>query len=150
MNGKGGLSPAAEALKYGRTPATVRLHERLPKVTGAEARWRPLKGGGLELVDRQGRPSGWALVPLGPEPVRPDVEEHGGEEQQGQQGQQGEQPPGRMRSVHVGASLAQGIGSSDGEQHPDNEQHDRQRQEPGQGVAHAGGVKQSAGQGAGA
>jgi hypothetical protein len=37
----------------------------LLRVTISAARWRPLKGVSLALVDRQERSSGWVLVPLG-------------------------------------------------------------------------------------
>lgn len=60
------ISSVTAALRYGRGPGARRLMEEggLPKVTGADGRWRPLLDGGLELVDRKGRSSGWALVPL--------------------------------------------------------------------------------------
>lgn len=65
--GRSNLSEASAALRYGISGPAARLNETLPKVTGTAARWRPLPGGaGLELIDRQGRSSGWALVPLVP------------------------------------------------------------------------------------
>lgn len=60
--GRGTLSPATAALRQGSGPGDGALMKIVRP--GPDARWRPLKGGGLELVDRCGRSAGWAYVPL--------------------------------------------------------------------------------------
>ena len=55
---------SARATRYGITGSAAYLNETLPKLAPHEQRWRPLRGGGVEMVDRQGQSQGWALVPL--------------------------------------------------------------------------------------
>ncbi len=65
MNGKSNRSEASAALRYGISGAAQRLNETLPRLPVHEQRWRPLPGGGgLELIDKRAKSSGWALVPL--------------------------------------------------------------------------------------
>ena len=70
--GKAGLSESATALRYGITAAAARLNEAVTVLLPGQTRWRPLKGGGLGLIDRRGDSCGWALVPL--DRIAPDGE----------------------------------------------------------------------------
>lgn len=60
------LSDVSAILRYGVSGPAARLNElRPPCLPAHEQRWRPMpNGAGLELCDRRGKSTGWALVPL--------------------------------------------------------------------------------------